>query len=162
MAKRENLTVSLHAVIQPGNVHELDEIESMAASLQLSLQYSPAVISSTYFENENLDSALMLTEMEADIVKEFLSRQRSESSEMNLYYRDLVGMMSGAPRSRLCLMGYYMMYVQMDGKVYPCLNSAGLELGDLSQQNPLTRRDGLFGMISARIARQVVSAISLA
>jgi len=34
-------------------------------------------------------------------------------------------------------MGYYIMYVRMDGKVFPCINSGDAALGDLTSQSPV-------------------------
>ena len=130
-----HLDLMLHAVIQPLNVRELDQIDSFAADMGIPVLYSLAVISDTYFNNTTLQSQLAFSDEEMELAKEFLRHPRDIGSpEIQLYCQDLVNMMGGAKRERRCMMGYYMMYVQMDGKVYPCVNSGDNLLGDLRTQ----------------------------
>jgi len=131
-----HLDLMLHAVIQPLNVRELDRLDTFAAELGIPILYSLAVISDTYFNNTSLQMQLAFSDEELALVKEFLGRPHNYGSpEIPLYYQDLVNMMGGATRERRCMMGYYMMYVQMDGKVYPCVNSGDYLLGDLHIQS---------------------------
>lgn len=131
------LDVMLHCVIQPLNVRELDAIEEFSRQHNVSALYSLAVISNTYFGNADLAEGLALSTEESAMARAFLSREREYATpETPLYYEDLANMLGGATRSRKCMMGYYMIYVQMSGKVYPCVNSGDLLIGDLTKQSP--------------------------
>lgn len=133
------LVVMLHCVIQPLNLRELDRVDTYARERGLVVLYSLAVISDTYFGNADLAARLTFTAEEKLLAQEFLrSREENASPEMPLYYEDLASMLGGATRSRRCMMGYYMIYVRMDGKVYPCVNSGDLLLGDLTVDDPET------------------------
>ena len=132
-----NLDLMLHCVIQPLNMHELQPIEDFSKQHKVPVLYSLAVISDTYFGNADLADRLTFTEEETVVVQEFLrSRGDAFTPETPLYYEDLASMLGGADRSRRCMMGYYMIYVRMDGKVYPCVNSGDLLMGDLTKQDP--------------------------
>lgn len=132
------LDVMLHCVIQPINVRSLDEIEAFSSAHGVAALYSLAVISDTYFGNADLEDRLDFTQEEKQLAQDFFARCRkvAEAPEMPLYYNDLAQMLDGGLRSRHCMMGYYMIYVRMDGKVFPCVNSGDLVMGDLTTQDP--------------------------
>lgn len=131
------LVLMLHCVIQPLNLGELDQVDGWARAHGLPVLYSLAVISDTYFGNSDLADRLEFTAEEKVQAQAFLrSHEEAVTPEMPLYYEDLAAMLGGATRSRRCMMGYYMIYVRMDGKVYPCVNSGDLLMGDLMTDDP--------------------------
>ncbi len=136
-ASEPNLEVMLHCVIQPLNVAELDDVAAYAQARKLPVLYSLAVISDTYFGNADIGERFAFTPEETARVQAFLLKQdQGYGAEMTLYYEDLAAMLGGAPRGRRCMMGYHMIYVRMDGKVFPCVNSGDLVLGDLTCEEP--------------------------
>lgn len=147
------LMVMLHCVIQPLNLPELDRIEAYAKERDVPVLYSLAVISATYFGNTDLAERLEFTAEEKVQAQAFLrARDGSATPETPIYYEDLASMLGGADRSRRCMMGYYMMYVRMDGTVYPCVNSGDLLMGDLTKQDP---EEVWFGKRSNELRRTV-------
>lgn len=135
--ERPHMSIMLHVVMQPQNLHQLDTIDEFAREFDLPVIFSPAVISKTYFSNTDSDYNLSFNDEEKEFVKDFLmNRKQAFTEAMPFYYQDLVQMIDGAPRSRRCMMGYHHMYVRMDGKVFPCINSGDHMLGDLCTQTP--------------------------
>lgn len=135
--ERPNLGIMLHVVLQPANLGQLDQIDQFAKDLGLPILFSPAVISDTYFGNADQGDSLEFSAEERAEVSEFLRRRdESYTDALPFYYRDIANMLEGAQRSRRCMMGYYIMYVRMDGKVFPCINSADHCLGDLTERPP--------------------------
>lgn len=133
--KRGNLTIMLHVVMQPPNLHQLDEIDAFAREFGAPVIFSPAVISQTYFSNTDSEANLTFSSDQKEFVKTFLrGRNEAFTEAMPFYYQDVVGMLDGAPRGRKCMMGYHHMYVRMDGAVFPCINSGNNMLGDLKSQ----------------------------
>lgn len=134
---RKNLGMMLHVVMQPRNLYQLDEIDGFARELDIPILFSPAVVSDTYFGNTEQESDLTFSPQQKEQVREFLlAREESYTDALPFYYKDVANMLTGADRSRRCMMGYYIMYVRMDGKVFPCINSGDNMLGDLTTQSP--------------------------
>jgi MoaA/NifB/PqqE/SkfB family radical SAM enzyme len=135
--RRANLGLMLHVVMQPQNLSQLPAIDQFAHELGVSVLFSPAVISDTYFGNSGQESALAFSDSERALVREFvLAREEAFTDALPFYYLDIASMLEGSPRSRRCMMGYYIMYVKMDGTVFPCINSGDHALGDLTTQSP--------------------------
>lgn len=135
--ERPNLGLMLHVVIQPNNLEHLDEINAFAKNLDISILFSPVVVSDTYFGNADLADSLAFTPVQKERARRFILEQDdSYTDALSFYYKDVAEMLRGAQRSRKCMMGYYIMYVRMDGKVFPCINSGDELLGDLVTQSP--------------------------
>lgn len=135
--RRSNLSLMLHVVMQPRNLEQLDTIDEFARELGIPILFSPAVISDTYFGNANNENSLEFDDAQKARARDFiLSRDASYTDAQPFYYKDIANMLQGAQRSRRCMMGYYIMYVRMDGKVFPCINSGDAVLGDLRVQSP--------------------------
>jgi MoaA/NifB/PqqE/SkfB family radical SAM enzyme len=134
---RSNLDLMLHVVVQPQNLHQLSEIEDFSRKYEVPVMFTPAVISDTYFSNADQASNLTFNDEQREFVRQFfLSKKEAYTEAMPFYYRDIAGMLDGAPRSRRCMMGYHHIYVKMNGQVFPCLNSGDHVLGDLTTQTP--------------------------
>lgn len=134
---RANLGLMLHVVMQPRNLAQLPQLDAFARELSIPVLFSPAVISDTYFGNAGGAETLAFTAEQKMQAREFvLQRDESFTDALPFYYQDIANMLSGAQRSRRCMMGYYIMYVRMDGKVFPCINSGDAMLGDLYKQSP--------------------------
>ena len=153
--ERPNLGLMLHVVMQPGNLHQLDTIDAFARDLAVPVLFSPAVISDTYFGNGDAGETLTFTDEQKEIARRFiLNRDESYTDALPFYYKDVANMLTGAQRSRRCMMGYYIMYVRMDGKVFPCINSGDAMLGDLLQQTPEAIWRGAAPDAARRMVRQ--------
>lgn len=136
--ERSNLSLMLHVVMQPCNIDQLETIDAFAHDLEIPILFSPAVISATYFGNANTESSLEFDAQQKERVRNFiLNRDEAYTDALPFYYKDIANMLQGAQRSRRCMMGYYIMYVRMDGKVFPCINSGDAALGDLTCQSPM-------------------------
>jgi MoaA/NifB/PqqE/SkfB family radical SAM enzyme len=134
---RPNLSLMLHVVMQPRNLDQLDTIDGFARELGIPIIFSPAVISDTYFGNASTEHSLEFDDAQKARARDFiLKREASYTDAQPFYYQDIANMLQGAQRSRRCMMGYYIMYVRMDGKVFPCINSGDAVLGDLTTQTP--------------------------
>jgi|APLak6261659701_1056019.scaffolds.fasta_scaffold00596_3 MoaA/NifB/PqqE/SkfB family radical SAM enzyme len=136
--ERPNLSLMLHVVMQPSNIDQLETIDAYARDLGIPILFSPAVISATYFGNANTEYPLEFDAQQKERVRSFiLDRDEAYTDALPFYYKDIAQMLQGAQRSRRCMMGYYIMYVRMDGKVFPCINSGDAALGDLTSQSPV-------------------------
>ena len=123
---RSNLGLMLHVVMQPKNLDQLSTIDSFAHDLGIPILFSPAVISDTYFGNASAEHSLEFDANQKERVRNFvLNRDEAYTDALPFYYKDIANMLQGAQRSRRCMMGYYIMYVRMDGL-----------LGDLTTQSP--------------------------
>lgn len=135
--QRPNLGLMLHVVMQPSNIHQLETIDAFARNLGIPILFSPAVISETYFGNATAEYSLEFNPQQKQQVRDFiLNRDEAYTDALPFYYKDIAEMLQGAQRSRRCMMGYYIMYVRMDGKVFPCINSGDAVIGDLTDQTP--------------------------
>lgn len=154
-SERDNFSVMLHVVLQPKNLHQLDEIDAFAKELGVSVIFSPVVISDTYFSNADHAAELTFDDEQKRLVQQFLlSRKDQYTGAMPFYYEDVANMLDGEERSRKCMYGYYYMYVKMDGTVFPCLNSGDLSMGNLRTQAPEEIWKGPHSMAMRRKVRE--------
>lgn len=133
---RKNFQLWMHAVMQPQNLEQLETIDEFGRDLGVPVLFSPVVISDTYLGNRALESKLAFNAQQKEKVRQFILRREPPTPGLSFYYQDVAKMIDGAARSRTCMMGYYQMYVNMEGKVFPCINSGDHVIGDLTLSAP--------------------------
>ncbi len=130
------LQTRLSSVTLPQNLPDVPHLRSFAEERGLPIHFSPVVISGAYYENVGDDDALSLRHDQRRSAKRlYESLSAEESSALRFYYRDMANMLSGRPRSRTCMMGFYGFVLEHDGSVYPCVNCETRSFGNLPRQS---------------------------
>jgi radical SAM protein with 4Fe4S-binding SPASM domain len=110
-------------VVLPDNVGEVMKVRDFAKERNLTVYFSPAVLSGPYFNNLEHADTLGFTKgtPKAQIARDaFISLSHDQANPLRFYYDDMVKMIDGAKRSRTCLMGFFSCVIEHTGEVYPC------------------------------------------
>jgi radical SAM protein with 4Fe4S-binding SPASM domain len=132
------LAVKLSTVVLPENVEDVERIHNFAREHGIPVHFSPAVLTGTYFSNlDNAEEIGFVPESEKSLQAQAAFRKLSDedTSSLRFYYDDMTRMLNGAPRSRICLMGYFGCVVEHTGEVYPCPIWEYESFGNLLEQS---------------------------
>ncbi len=118
----------------PENISHVERLRAFAAERGLPIHFSPIVLSGTYYSN--LEQAEMLgfvpNSPASQQAQDFFGTLGAEdATTLRHYYRDAQHMLSGAPRDRTCMMGFFGCVVEYTGEVYPCVNWEEQSFGNL-------------------------------
>jgi radical SAM protein with 4Fe4S-binding SPASM domain len=132
------LLPKLSAVIMPDNVGQVEPIQQFAKEVNMSVHFSPAVLTGTFFNN--LEEAEVLgfvpgAPKTAEAQEAFQKLSEEESGSLRFYYQDIVKMLDGSPRGRTCLMGFFGCLIEHTGDVYPCPIWENKSFGNLLEKS---------------------------
>lgn len=131
--KCPKLALRFSSVMMPQNLPHVETLDEFARKNEIPIFYSPVVIAGTYYNNlhgaENL--SLYGSSTQGAAMKFFEKLSREEETSVRYYYKDMVGMVQGKPRSRRCMMGFYGFVLEHDGNIYPCVNCERVSFGNL-------------------------------
>lgn len=117
------LLPKLSSVVMPENVDQIAAIQAFAREVNMSVHFSPVVLTGTFFNNlQDAETLGFVPGAPRTVAAQEAFRQlgEEEPGSLRFYYRDVVKMLGGAPRGRTCLMGFFGCLVEHTGDVYPC------------------------------------------
>lgn len=137
-ASHPRLNYHLHMVVMPKNMGAVPAVKELARSLGVRVTFSPIVISSEYYRNESQSQDLLFATRSAQSaqVSRLLGELANEEiGSLKYHYRDVAGIVEGAPRKRRCMQGFYAFVLEHDGSVYPCVNYELASFGNLLRES---------------------------
>lgn len=119
IARQYPLKISMGTVIQPLNLHQLDEIEALAGELGVTLNCQPLMFDTFFNINRHPDLRFGKEGMQEfkEIVRARLAKGASTTS---FYWCDFLSMMKGADRKSPCAFDRYVFSLYPTGEVLPC------------------------------------------
>lgn len=127
------LGINISTVVQPINRDYVPDLQLLAQRFQVPIFFSPIVTSSDYYSNDSIAPSLSLTGDQA-AQQTFASLAKTSTGSAKFYYQDMVGMLSGQARHRICMMGYHTCVLEADGNLHACVNSESLSFGNLLKE----------------------------
>lgn len=130
LEKNHLIKVSIGTVIQPLNLHEIDEIEKLAQDLRVATIFQPLMFDE--FFNIQDKKNLMFSENDREELKRLIERKFAEGSlTTNFYWSDLLSMMNGAKRKSPCPFDRYVFSLYPTGEVLPCSQRDWIMFGNV-------------------------------
>jgi MoaA/NifB/PqqE/SkfB family radical SAM enzyme len=129
--KYENLILGIKTTVLPDNIDALDSILDFAISKDIFHIISPVLFTEARFKNLNRKDDLSLGPNEYKKVLDFYSRDELATS---YFYSTTSGFLSNHHRCWVCTALFNYLFVDYDGKIYPC-EIIPEPVGDLNMQN---------------------------
>ena len=148
------LDLKLSSTIQPANVEAATTTREFAREIGLPIRFGAIVFSSSYYMNTENPSIRNFTKEQSEQAEAFFSdlAEAEPGSNIKFYYRDAAKMVTGAERSKVCMMGYYGFVLEHDGSVFACVNCEDKPLGNLLKQS---FREIWWGKAANELRRQI-------
>lgn len=126
------LGLRLSTVVLPENLARILQVRQFATQRNLPIHFSPAVVSSEFYENAQQASDLTLDAQSGQSIESLFEELADlDTSGMQFHYRDIARMFRGAERSRRCMMGFYDWVLESDARVFACVNCESYCFGNL-------------------------------
>ncbi|MBN2440067.1 MAG: radical SAM protein [Spirochaetales bacterium] len=126
------LNIRMSTMVLPANLSCLEELHQFAEREKILIHYSPVVLSPDYYNNEHCaDSLLFYNQQMKEEAARFFRKRGLENSGFRTFYRDMISMLFGDVRRRVCMFGFYGCVVEENGDLYPCLNCEKVKMGNL-------------------------------
>jgi len=135
LSERYPLKISIGTVIQPLNLYQIDELESLANNLGIPINFQPLMFDQFF----NIASASDLRFSNDDITffKELVSRKLANGfSSTNLYWCNFLSIMNGATRRMPCAFDRYVFSLYPTGEVLPCSREDWILFGNVYEHPP--------------------------
>ena len=126
-----NFIMGIKTTILPINISVLGAIPDFAITRNLFHIISPVLFAETRFRNMDKKDELRLGPVENKKLSEFYSREELRTS---YFYSKLRGFLSTGRKQWTCTASYNYLFIDYDGKVYPC-EMIPNPIGDLKQQD---------------------------
>jgi MoaA/NifB/PqqE/SkfB family radical SAM enzyme len=136
-SENKKLKLQLRSTIQPANVDSVANTYKFAKEIGIPIRFGALVLSSSYYQNTTNINNFKYSPRQAEQAARFFLKLANDEvgSNAKFYYRDAARMVSGAQRSKVCMMGYYGFVLEHDGAVYPCVNCESKAFGNLRKDN---------------------------
>ena len=113
------IEVNISTVIQPLNLHEIEDIERLAENLDVPLYLIPLMLD-TFFNIESTPE-IQFSKDDMNIYKKVLrGKCIKECSISSLYWNDFIEQMDGAKRKIPCAFDRYIISIYPTGEILPC------------------------------------------
>ena len=124
--------IGVKTTVLPENIDSLDDILEFAVKENLFHIISPAFFTETRFRNTDKRKSQRLGPADHEKLLNFYSRHELNT---NYFYSRILGSMSTGRKCWLCTAAYNYMFIEFDGKVYPC-ELLPEPIGNVREQDP--------------------------
>ena len=133
ITKQYPLKISMGTVIQPLNLHQIDEIEKFADNVGIPINFAPLMFD-FYFNNFS-NPNLMFNKKDLEEFKEIIDRKLSNGcSTINFYWHDYRCMLDGAKRKSPCAFARYVLSLYPTGDILPCSREDWIVFGNVNDE----------------------------
>lgn len=133
LSKEYPLKISIGTVIQPFNLYQIEEIETLANNLGVPVHFQPLMFDK--FFNISCDSNLTFSKNELGEFHELIKKKLGKGiSTSNFYWCDLLSMMNGEKRKSPCAFDRYVFSLYPTGEVLPCSREDWIVFGNVYEQ----------------------------
>ena len=129
-----NFLAGIKATILPQNIDNLDSILDYALAKGLFHIISPVFFTAGRFRNLDRQDKLILGPGDYHKISKFYSRSELNKS---YFYAQTFRFLKSRRKSWVCTAGYNYLFIEFDGKVFPC-EMIATPIGDLRKQEPET------------------------
>lgn len=115
------IEIGLNCVVQPKNIHGLDELFSFANERGLALSFNVALVTDQIYRNLSMADSLAFTSDQKKNLIKFLDKIIPKSTAPFQYqYRIIKEVLAGGKRPRRCTTLYTTVNINADGTLIPC------------------------------------------
>jgi MoaA/NifB/PqqE/SkfB family radical SAM enzyme len=133
-AKSFPINITMGTVIQPLNLHQIEEIQKLADNLEVPVVFQPLMFDKFFNITGNHD--LKFSKNDMDHFKQLIKHKLSEgSSTTNFYWSDLAAMINGAYRKSPCAFDRYVLSLYPTGEVLPCSREEWIQFGNVYEDS---------------------------
>ncbi len=119
LSEKYPIKISMGTVIQPLNLHQLDDVEKLASDLGVILNFQPMMFDTFFSVDKNPDLRFSKEDMQK--FKEIMqTKLSSDASTTSFYWCDLLSMMKGSNRKSPCAFDRYVLSLYPTGEILPC------------------------------------------
>jgi MoaA/NifB/PqqE/SkfB family radical SAM enzyme len=134
LAKNNPIRISIGTVIQPLNLHQIDDIEQLARELDVSVFFQPLMFDK--FFNLSGNSNLKFSKDDIREFKRVIEQKLAPGlSTTNFYWCDFLSIMSGEKRKSPCAFDRYVLSLYPTGEVLPCSREDWILFGNVYEQS---------------------------
>ncbi|MBI3321589.1 MAG: radical SAM protein [Candidatus Omnitrophica bacterium] len=129
--------LSVNPTISALNVHDLDNLLDVSKQLEVTINFTVAAFSASYFNNLDLADNITFTSETKALLETFLRQRIHEGplmSEMPFYYEKALEMLNGAKRSIPCPYQDQGIVLDASGDFHYCTNSR--TVGNVHRRTP--------------------------
>jgi MoaA/NifB/PqqE/SkfB family radical SAM enzyme len=128
------INVKILMVVQPQNIHDLDDMEKLAKYHDVEIIFQPMMIDS-FYSNSPADSRLQFSEEQFERYRDFIQKKfLSIPAPWSLYWKNFLEMMSGGKRTVPCAFDRYVLSFYPTGDVLPCAKEKWIHFGSVNDK----------------------------
>ncbi len=125
------IEVQIITVIQPQNLRDLEQLESLAHEYEVGIIFQPLMIDS-FYNNTLSDPRLQFSNDQINEYRRFIRNRLSKGNDAkSLYWTNLLEMMNGGKRTVPCAYDRYVLSLYPTGEVLPCSKKDWIRFGNV-------------------------------